>query len=115
MNEIIRAIESEQQKKDVPDFKPGDTVRLDVKVVEGTRERIQAFEGVVIKRRGAGINDIFTVRRVAYGVAVERIFPVHSPRLEKITVLRRGKVRRARLNYLKDRIGKSARIKDIRR
>ncbi len=115
MNEIIRAIESKQLKKDVPDFKPGDTVRLDVKVVEGNRERIQAFEGVVIKRRGAGINDIFAVRRVAYGVAVERIFPVHSPRLEKITVLRRGKVRRARLNYLKDRIGKSARIKDLKR
>lgn len=115
MNDIIRAIESEQLKKDVPDFRPGDTVRLDVKVVEGARERIQAFEGVVIKRRGAGINDCFTVRRVAYGVAVERIFPVHSPRLDKITVLRRGKVRRARLNYLKDRIGKAARIKDLKR
>ncbi len=115
MNDIIRAIESEQLKKDIPDFRPGDTVRLDVKVVEGARERIQAFEGVVIKRRGAGINDCFTVRRVAYGVAVERIFPVHSPRLDKITVLRRGKVRRARLNYLKDRIGKAARIKDLKR
>jgi len=115
MNDIIRGIESEQLKKDIPDFKPGDTVRLDVKVVEGNRERIQAFEGVVIKRRGTGINDIFTVRRVAYGVAVERIFPVHSPRLDKITVLRRGKVRRARLNYLKDRVGKSARIKDLKR
>lgn len=115
MNDIIREIENEHLKKDIPDFKPGDTVRLDVKVVEGARERIQAFEGVVIKRRGAGINDIFTVRRVTYGVAVERIFPVHSPRLDKITVLRRGKVRRARLNYLKDRIGKSARIKDIKR
>lgn len=115
MSEIIRQIESEQLKQDVPDFRPGDTVRLDVKVIEGSRERIQAFEGIVIKRRGTGINDIFTVRRVAYGVAVERIFPVHSPRLEKITVLRRGKVRRSRLNYLKDRIGKSARIKDLKR
>lgn len=115
MNDIIRAIENEHIKKDIPEFRPGDTVRLDVKVVEGARERIQAFEGVVIKRRGSGINDIFTVRRVAYGVAVERIFPVHSPRLDKITVLRRGKVRRARLNYLKDRIGKAARIKDMKR
>lgn len=115
MNDIIRAIENEQLKKDIPDFKPGDTVRLDVKVIEGSRERIQAFEGVVIKRRGAGINDCFTVRRVAYGVAVERIFPVHSPRLATITVLRRGKVRRARLNYLKNRTGKSARIKDLKR
>lgn len=115
MNDIIREIESQQLKKDIPEFKSGDTVRLDVKVVEGTRERIQAFEGVVIKRKGSGINETFTVRRVAYGVAVERIFPLHSPRLEKITVLRRGKVRRARLNYLKTRTGKAARIKDLKR
>ncbi len=115
MNDIIREIESQQLKSDIPEFKSGDTVRLDVKVIEGTRERIQAFEGVVIKRKGSGINETFTVRRVAYGVAVERIFPLHSPRLEKITVLRRGKVRRARLNYLKTRTGKAARIKDLKR
>lgn len=115
MNDIIREIESQQLKKDIPEFRAGDTVRLDVKVVEGTRERIQAFEGVVIKRRGTGINETFTVRRVAYGVAVERIFPLHSPRLEKITVLRRGKVRRAKLNYLKNRTGRAARIKDLKR
>lgn len=115
MNDIIREIESQQLKKDIPEFRAGDTLRLDVKVVEGTRERIQAFEGVVIKRRGTGINETFTVRRVAYGVAVERIFPLHSPRLEKITVLRRGKVRRAKLNYLKNRTGRAARIKDLKR
>lgn len=113
--DIISQIEAEQMKKDLPDFKPGDTVRVDVKVVEGTRERIQAFEGVVIKRRGTGIKETFTVRRVAYGVAVERCFPLHSPRVAKITVLRRGRVRRAKLYYLKDRAGKAARIKDLRK
>lgn len=115
MNPIIRGIEQEYLKKEVPAFRAGDTVRLDVKVVEGTRERIQAFEGVVIKRRGTGVNAAFTVRRVAYGVAVERTFPLHSPRLDKIEVLRRGRVRRAKLYYLKDRVGKAARIKDLRR
>lgn len=113
--DIIRAIEAEQLKKELPDFKPGDTIRVDVKVVEGNRERIQAFEGVVIKRRGSGLSETFTVRRVAYGVAVERCFPVHSPRIDKITVLRRGRVRRAKLYYLRERSGKAARIKDLRK
>lgn len=113
--DIIKAIEAEQLKKDIPEFRPGDTVRVDVKVVEGNRERIQAFEGVVIKRRGTGIKETFTVRRVAYGVAVERCFPLHSPRVDKIKVLRRGRVRRAKLYYLRDRAGKAARIKDLRK
>ena len=112
---IIRQIEEEQFKSDIPDFRPGDTVRLDVKVVEGNKERIQAFEGVVIKRRGSGLSETFTVRRVAYGVAVERCFPVHSPRLDKITVVRQGRVRRAKLYYMRDLFGKAARIKEVRR
>jgi large subunit ribosomal protein L19 len=113
--DIIRSIEQEHFKSDIPDFRPGDTVRVDVKVVEGNRERIQAFEGVVIKRRGGGLSETFTVRRVAYGVAVERCFPIHSPRVDKITVVRQGKVRRAKLYYLRDLYGKAARIKEVRR
>ncbi|NLT95751.1 MAG: 50S ribosomal protein L19 [Clostridia bacterium] len=113
--DIIKSIEAEQLKKDIPDFKPGDTVRVDVKVVEGNRERIQAFEGIVIKRRGSGLSETFTVRRVTYGVAVERCFPIHSPRIDKITVLRRGRVRRAKLYYLRQLSGKAARIKDVRK
>lgn len=113
--DIIKTIEAEQLRKDIPDFRPGDTVRVDVKVVEGNRERIQAFEGVVIKRRGSGLSETFTVRRVAYGVAVERCFPLHSPRIDKITVLRCGRVRRAKLYYLRERSGKAARIKEARR
>lgn len=112
---IIQSIESEQLKKDVPQFRAGDTVRVDVKVVEGTRERIQAFEGVVIKVKGSGLTKTFTVRRVAYGVAVERCFPIHSPRVDKINVLRRGRVKRAKLYYLRERAGKAARIKDLHR
>ena len=113
--DIIRSIEQEHFKSDIPDFRPGDTVRVDVKVVEGNRERIQAFEGVVIKRRGGGLSETFTVRRVAYGVAVERCLPIHSPRVDKITVVRQGKVRRAKLYYLRDLYGKAARIKEVRR
>lgn len=112
---IIETLEQEQLKKDIPDFRPGDTVRVDVKVVEGTRERIQSFEGIVIKRRGSGLSETFTVRRVAYGVAVERCFPIHSPRVDKIVVVRQGRVRRAKLYYLRDRFGKAARIKEVRR
>lgn len=111
---IIETLEKEQLRTDIPDFRPGDTVRVHVKVVEGNRERIQIFEGVVIGRRGRGINETFTVRRVSYGVAVERIFPLHSPRLERIEVVRHGKVRRAKLYYLRERIGKAARIKEER-
>ncbi|ABZ84744.1 50S ribosomal protein l19 [Heliomicrobium modesticaldum Ice1] len=114
MQDIIRQIEAEQLRKDIPDFKPGDTVKVHVKVVEGNRERIQLFEGIVIKRRGGGLSETFTVRRVSYGVAVERTFLVHSPRLDKIEVVRRGRVRRAKLYYLRDLSGKAARIRDKR-
>ncbi|MDW7675409.1 MAG: 50S ribosomal protein L19 [Bacillota bacterium] len=110
---VIKAIEQEQMKKDVPSFRPGDTVKVHVKVVEGNRERIQVFEGVVIKRKGGGLTETFTVRRVSFGVGVERTFPIHSPRLAKIEVARRGRVRRAKLYYLRDRVGKAARIKDL--
>ena len=109
---IIQALEQEQLRSDIPDFAPGDTVRVHVKVVEGTRERIQMFEGVVIARQGAGVRETFTVRRVSYGVGVERTFPVHSPRLEKIDVVRKGIVRRAKLYYLRNLTGKAARIKE---
>jgi large subunit ribosomal protein L19 len=111
--QLIRSIESEQFRTDIPQFDAGDTVRVAVKVVEGNRERIQNFEGVVIRRRGGGINENFTVRRIAsHGIGVERTFLIHSPRLEKIDVLRYGKVRRARLYYLRGLSGKAARIKE---
>lgn len=107
-------IEEEQMKKDLPTFRPGDTVRVHVKVVEGSRERIQAFEGVVIKMKGGGLRRTFTVRRVTYGVGVERTFPLHSPRIDRIEVVRRGIVRRAKLYYLRERSGKAARIRERR-
>ncbi|MGQ9532434.1 MAG: 50S ribosomal protein L19 [Desulfotomaculales bacterium] len=110
----LRLFEQAQLRQDLPDFWPGDTVRVHVKVVEGGRERVQVFEGVVIRRRGAGLSETFTVRRVSYGVGVERTFPLHSPRLEKIEVVRRGRVRRARLYYLRGRRGKAARIQEKR-
>jgi len=112
--DIIGVLEQQQLKKDVPDFHPGDTVRVMVKVVEGGRERLQAFEGVVINRQGGGIAETFTVRRVSYGVGVERVFPLHSPRVDRIEVVRRGRVRRAKLYYLRDLVGKAARIKEKR-
>lgn len=112
MNEIIRAIEMEQLRTGIPDFAVGDTVRVQVKVVEGTRERLQAFEGTVIARRNGGCRETFTVRRVSYGIGVERTFPLHSPRVDSITVIRRGKVRRAKLYYLRSRVGKAAKVKD---
>ena len=111
---IIQALEQEQLRSDIPDFAPGDTVRVHVKVVEGTRERIQAFEGVVIARSGTGVRETFTVRRISYGVGVERTFPVHSPRLDKIQLMRRGIVRRAKLYYLRNLRGKAARIRERR-
>jgi len=114
MSNVIDAIEREQLRE-VPDFRPGDTVQVHVKVVEGSRERIQVFEGVVIKIKGGGLRETFTVRRVAYGVGVERTFPLHSPRIDKIVVKRHGKVRRAKLYYLRKLTGKAARIKEIRR
>jgi large subunit ribosomal protein L19 len=113
--DIIRQIEQAQMRKDLPDFGPGDTVRVFFKVVEGGRERVQPFDGVVIRRQNAGIRETFTVRRISYGIGVERTFPVHSPRIEKIQVLRRGRVRRAKLFYLRGLSGKSARIPEKRR
>ncbi len=115
MSNILDVLEQEQMKSDVPALRPGDTVAVHVKVVEGTRERIQVFEGLVIKIKGGGIRETFTVRRVAYGVGVERTFPVHSPRIDKIVVKRHGKVRRAKLYYLRNLTGKAARIKEVRR
>ncbi|WP_117169729.1 50S ribosomal protein L19 [Paraliobacillus sediminis] len=114
MQQIIDQLTKEQLRSDHPDFRPGDTVKVHVKVVEGTRERIQLFEGVVIKRQNGGISETFTVRKISYGVGVERTFPVHSPRLDKIEVSRRGKVRRAKLYYLRELRGKAARIKEDR-
>jgi len=110
--DTMKIIEQDYLKKDIPPFRPGDTVRVYVKVVEGGRERIQVFEGTVLRRRGSGLSETFTVRRVSYGVGVERTFLVHSPRLDKIEVKKRGKVRRARLYYLRDRVGKAARIQE---
>ena len=114
---IISKIEKEQMEKvlaerKLPEFSAGDTLRVDVKVVEGTRERIQAFEGVCIGRRNAGVSSAFTVRKISYGEGVERVFPLYSPRISNIEVIRRGKVRRAKLYYLRERQGKSARIKE---
>lgn len=111
---MIQALEQEQLRQDIPSFKPGDTVRVHVKVVEGTRERIQLFEGIVIARNNGGIRETFTVRRVSYNIGVERTFPVHSPRLEKIEVVRKGVVRRAKLYYLRKLKGKAARIRERR-
>ena len=111
---IISALEQEQLSKDIPDFRPGDTVKVHVKVVEGNRERIQVFEGVVIGRQNGGVRETFTVRRVSYGIGVERTFLVHSPRLAKIEVSRRGIVRRAKLHYLRGLTGKAARIRERR-
>jgi large subunit ribosomal protein L19 len=115
MSNIIREIEKEQLKSDIPAFRPGDTLRVHVKVIEGQRERIQVFEGVVIRRRGTGVNETFIVRKISNGVGVERTFPLHSPKLDKIEVMRRGKVRRAKIYYLRNLRGKAARIKEIRR
>ncbi|ALC86049.1 MULTISPECIES: 50S ribosomal protein L19 [Bacillaceae] len=114
MQNIISEITKEQLRTDLPDFRPGDTVRVHVKVVEGTRERIQMYEGVVIKRRGGGISETFTVRKISSGVGVERTFPVHTPKIANLEVVRRGKVRRAKLYYLRDLRGKAARIKERR-
>ena len=115
MSIIISEITKEQLRSDLPTFRPGDTVKVHVKVVEGTRERIQLFEGVVIKRRGGGISETFTVRKISYGVGVERTFPVHTPKIAKLEIVRKGKVRRAKLYYLRNLRGKAARIKELRR
>lgn len=110
--DIIRAIEQEQLKADLPAFGPGDNVKVHIRIKEGKRERVQIFEGVVLKRQGGGLTEMFTVRKISFGVGVEKTFPVHSPSIEKIDVTRRGKVRRAKLNYLRDRVGKAAKIKE---
>ncbi|MEG6521613.1 50S ribosomal protein L19 [Desulfotomaculum sp. 1211_IL3151] len=110
---LIQSLEQEQLKKEIPSFRPGDTLKVNYKVKEGNRERIQAFEGVCIRRRGGGLSETFTVRRVSYGVGVERTIPLHSPKIDSIQVLRRGKVRRAKLYYLRALRGKKARIKEL--
>ena len=114
MNELIKSLEQEHLKNEVPNFGPGDTVKVHVRIVEGKRERIQVFEGVVIKRQGGGNRETFTVRKISFNVGVERTFPVHSPKIEKIEVTRNGKVRRAKINYLRTRTGKAAKVKEAR-
>ena len=112
MQQLIANLTKEQLRTDHPEFRAGDAVKVHAKVVEGNRERIQIFEGTVIKKQNGGINETFTVRKISYGVGVERTFPLHSPRVEKIEITRRGRVRRAKLNYLRDRRGRAARIKE---
>ncbi len=114
MHTAIAELEQAQLRDDVPSFRPGDTLKVHVKVTEGTRSRVQVFQGVVIRRQGGGLRETFTVRKVSYGVGVERTFPVHSPSIDKIETVTRGKVRRAKLYYLRDLRGKAARIKERR-
>ena len=113
MNDIIKNIENAQLKSEIADFNVGDTVKVYAKVKEGNKERIQAFEGIVLKRQNGGVRETFTVRKNSNGVGVEKTWPVHSPSIEKIEVIRRGKVRRAKLNYLRERTGKAAKVKEI--
>lgn len=115
MSEIIRSIEKAQLRTDMPEILVGDTVRVWVKVVEGNRERLQAFEGTVIAKRNGSVRETFTVRRVSYGIGVERTFPIHSPRVDRVEIIRHGKVRRAKLYYLRSLQGKAAKIKEVRR
>ena len=112
--DIIKKIEQENMKAEKPEFNVGDTVKVHVRVIEGKRERNQIFEGVVLKKQHGGVKETFTVRKISSGVGVERTFPVHSPKIEKVEVTRRGKVRRAKLNYLRDRVGKAAKVKERR-
>lgn len=112
--DILREITKQQFKDDLPEFGVGDTVRVHVKVVEGSRERLQAFEGTVLQKKHGGISETFTVRRLSYGIGVERVFALHSPRVDHIEVIRKGQVRRAKLFYLRDRVGKAARVKEKR-
>lgn len=111
--DLIKAIEAEQMKENAENFNVGDTVKVFFKIIEGTTERIQVFEGLVLAKNNSGIRRSFVVRKISYGVGVERIFPLHSPRIEKITVVRRGRVRRAKLYYIRDRVGKSAKVKEL--
>lgn len=112
MNQIIRKIEQEQLRTDITDFRVGDTVRVYAKIKEGARERVQMYEGTVLKRQGGGNRETFTVRRISYGIGVEKTWPLHSPNIDHIEVVRHGKVRRAKLNYLRDRVGKKAKVKE---
>ena len=113
MHEIIKKIEAEQLKENVPEFHVGDTVRVHAKIKEGNRERIQVFEGTVLKKQGGGSRATFTVRKTSNGIGVEKTWPIHSPHVEKVEVVRRGKVRRAKLNYLRNRVGKAAKVKEL--
>lgn len=113
MNKIIEAFANEQLKTEIPQFNVGDTIRVHNRIKEGSRERIQMFEGTVIARHGGGISETFTVRRISYGVAVEKTFPVHSPNVEKVDIIRTGKVRRAKLYYLRDKVGKDSKVKEL--
>ena len=113
MNEIIKNIEAEQLKENVADFNVGDTVKVYAKIKEGNRERVQVFEGIVLKRQGGSSRETFTVRKNSNGIGVEKTWPLHSPTIEKIEVVRLGKVRRAKLNYLRDRVGKAAKVKEL--
>ena len=113
MNDIIKNIEAAQLKNEVPEFNVGDTVRVHGKIKEGNRERIQVFEGIVLKRQGGGNRETFTVRKSSNGIGVEKTWPLHSPNVERVEVVRRGKVRRAKLNYLRDRVGKAAKVKEL--
>ena len=115
MNDIIKKIEAGQLKEKVDDFRVGDTVRVSAKIKEGNRERIQIFEGVVLKRQNGGARETFTVRKTSNGIGVEKTWPLHSPTIENIEVVRRGKIRRAKLNYLRDRVGKAAKVKEVLR
>ena len=113
MNDIIKKIEAEQLKENAPEFNVGDTVKVYSKIKEGNRERIQVFEGTVLKRQGGGARENFTVRKTSNGIGVEKTWPIHSPHVEKVEVIRRGKVRRAKLNYLRKRVGKAAKVKEL--
>ena len=113
MDKIIEAFAAEQLKPELPKFNVGDTVRVHNRIKEGTRERVQLYEGTVIAKRGGGIGESFTVRRISYGVGVEKTFPIHSPNVVKVEVIRNGKVRRAKLFYLRERVGKSAKVKEL--
>ena len=114
MSKLIDAVDSQSLRDDIPAFRPGDSVKVHVKVVEGNKQRVQVFQGVVIRRQGDGLRESFTVRKVSYGVGVERTFPVHTPTVERVEVVTRGAVRRAKLYYLRDRVGKAAKVKEKR-
>lgn len=111
--DLVKEIEAEQLKEDVENFRIGDTVKVFFKIVEGENERVQVFEGLVIAKKNAGVQKTFTVRKISYGVGVERIFPIHSPRIEKVEVTRHGRIRRSKLYYIRDRVGKSAKVKEL--